>query len=158
MQRPDDAGGALFYRRLQVGPGATRHDIVRAYRRLALGVHPDAHPEDPEAARRFQELTEAYEVLADPARRAAYDRGGLGHRVPVQVRPAEPRTTETPRPMHETTPVVLGHSAVTRRPPRQVPLRVGPVRVDNRTEHLRAPGRAPLTEVLMEILEWWWRS
>ena len=55
-----------FYRRLEVGPFASHDEIVRAYRRLALGVHPDAHREDPEASMRFREITEAYEVLSDP--------------------------------------------------------------------------------------------
>jgi hypothetical protein len=62
------------YRRLEVSPAASREDIVRAYRRLALVVHPDACPEDPEASRRFPEITEAYEILAE-ARDACPRRG-----------------------------------------------------------------------------------
>jgi DnaJ-class molecular chaperone len=69
---PDRRDG--LYRRLGVAPGASRQDIVHAYRRLAHGVHPDAHPDDPDASRRFREITEAYEVLADPGRRGRYDR------------------------------------------------------------------------------------
>jgi curved DNA-binding protein CbpA len=59
---------------LGVGAGASRQDIVRAYRRAVHDVHPDAQPADPRAAARFQELTDAYDLLTDPARRAAYDR------------------------------------------------------------------------------------
>lgn len=66
--------GDSYYRRLQLDERASREDVVHAYRRLALGLHPDARPEDPEAAGRFMAITEAYEVLADPERRAAYDR------------------------------------------------------------------------------------
>ena len=66
-----------LYRRLEVGPRASHEEIVRAYRRLAHGAHPDAHPGDPDASRRFRELTEAYDMLADPVRRAGYDRARL---------------------------------------------------------------------------------
>ena len=62
------------YRVLGVDTGASRQDIVRAYRRAVHDVHPDAQPADPRAAARFQELTDAYDLLSDPARRAAYDR------------------------------------------------------------------------------------
>jgi curved DNA-binding protein CbpA len=71
------------YRVLGVDPGASRQDIARAYRRAVHGAHPDARPADPRAAARFRELTDAYDLLSDPARRAAYDRahqpaGGAG--------------------------------------------------------------------------------
>jgi curved DNA-binding protein CbpA len=59
---------------LGVDPGASRQDIARAYRRAVQGAHPDAQPADPRAAARFRELTGAYDLLTDPARRAAYDR------------------------------------------------------------------------------------
>jgi hypothetical protein len=62
------------YRVLGVDADASRQDILRAYRRAVHGVHPDAQPADPSAAARFQELTDAYDLLSDPARRAAYDR------------------------------------------------------------------------------------
>lgn len=63
-----------MYRRLDVSPQASAQQIRHAYRRLAQDVHPDTHPDDPDAPRRFQEITEAYEVLIDPTRRARYDR------------------------------------------------------------------------------------
>jgi len=62
------------YRVLGVDTGASRQDIARAYRRAVQGAHPDARPADPRAAARFRELTDAYDLLTDPARRAAYDR------------------------------------------------------------------------------------
>jgi curved DNA-binding protein CbpA len=55
-------------------PGASHDEIARAYRRLAHDAHPDAHPGDPDATRRFREITEAYEVLGNPDRRERYDR------------------------------------------------------------------------------------
>src|SRR5579862_5324297 len=74
----EPSGGDRMYRRLDVAPEASPEQIGRAYRRLAHGLHPDTHPEDPDAAIRFREITEAYELLGDPARRARYDR----HRQP----------------------------------------------------------------------------
>lgn len=44
---------------------ATREDVVSAYRTLAKSCHPDLHPDDPDAARRFKELTEAYRILLE---------------------------------------------------------------------------------------------
>src|SRR5204862_4626385 len=62
------------YRVLGVDTGASRQDIARAYRRAVHGAHPDAQPADPRAVARFRELTDAYDLLSDSARRAAYDR------------------------------------------------------------------------------------
>ena len=47
--------------------------VSRAYRKLARELHPDTHPDDPEAAERFKEVTAAYDVLGDPTRRDEYD-------------------------------------------------------------------------------------
>ena len=63
------------YRVLGVSAGASQQDIARAYRRAVQRAHPDARPHDRQAAARFQALTEAYDLLRDPGRRAAYDRG-----------------------------------------------------------------------------------
>ncbi|MBI4084007.1 MAG: J domain-containing protein [Candidatus Lambdaproteobacteria bacterium] len=67
------------YNVLGVEPGASAERIRAAYRRAAKGVHPDSHPHLSGAARaamerRFIQLAQAYQTLADPARRAAYDR------------------------------------------------------------------------------------
>jgi molecular chaperone DnaJ len=64
-----------FYVLLGVARDATEADIKKAYRKLAMEFHPDRNPA-PEAEARFKEITEAYEVLRDPQKRAAYDRYG----------------------------------------------------------------------------------
>ena len=62
-----------YYAILGVPPDATLTEIKKAYRKLARQHHPDTNPGDTEAAERFKAITEAYEVLTDPARRQAYD-------------------------------------------------------------------------------------
>ena len=64
-----------YYALLGLSQDATLAAIKKAYRRLARQHHPDHHPGDPEAAARFRDLTEAYDTLTDPDRRAAYDAG-----------------------------------------------------------------------------------
>ncbi len=64
-----------FYSLLSVPRDAAEADIKKAYRKLAMELHPDRNP-DPAAEARFKEITEAYEVLRDPQKRAAYDRYG----------------------------------------------------------------------------------
>ena len=62
-----------YYAILGVTRDATLRQIKAAYRKLAKQHHPDANPGDPGAAARFRDITEAYETLADPIRRKAYD-------------------------------------------------------------------------------------
>lgn len=64
-----------YYQLLGVPRTATEADIKKAYRKLAMELHPDKNP-DPQAESRFKEITEAYEVLRDPEKRAVYDRYG----------------------------------------------------------------------------------
>jgi molecular chaperone DnaJ len=64
-----------FYNLLGVPRDASEADIKKAYRKLAMEYHPDRNS-SPEAEARFKEITEAYEVLRDPQKRAAYDRYG----------------------------------------------------------------------------------
>lgn len=61
------------YAALGVSNAATPEEIKRAFRRLTLELHPDRWPGDEDAARRFQRITRAYDVLGDPAKRLAYD-------------------------------------------------------------------------------------
>src|SRR6266702_6255366 len=65
-----------YYEVLGVGRNASEEEIKRAYRKLAVKFHPDKNPDDPHAEERFKELAEAYDVLMDPEKRAAYDRFG----------------------------------------------------------------------------------
>jgi curved DNA-binding protein CbpA len=114
-------GGRDHYQLLGVPRQASRAEIAQAWRRRARAEHPDARPADAAAPGRFQALAEAWRVLGDPARRAAYDRAldrplPPGARVPVTVRP--PRTPSGPGGV---TPGVSAPGP---------PLRAGPVRVD----------------------------
>jgi molecular chaperone DnaJ len=65
-----------YYEVLGVGRNAPEDEIKRAYRKLAVKFHPDKNPDDPHAEEKFKELGEAYDVLMDADKRAAYDRFG----------------------------------------------------------------------------------
>ncbi len=65
-----------YYSTLGVEKDADQDEIRRAFRRLARQHHPDVNPDDPDAAGRFKEINEAYEVLYDPEKREKYDRLG----------------------------------------------------------------------------------
>jgi curved DNA-binding protein CbpA len=123
MAAPDHSGPDLdLYQLLGVAREAPREEIALAWRRRARAEHPDSHPGDVAAAARFRALAEAWRILGDPARRAAYDRvlgegqpapgmRGPGIRVPVRY-PGGPRGA----------PPQSGAAGP--------PLRAGPVRVD----------------------------
>ena len=67
---------ADFYLTLGVARNASDDEIKRAYRKLAMQFHPDRNNGSPEAEGKFKEITEAYDVLRDPNKRATYDRFG----------------------------------------------------------------------------------
>src|SRR5689334_13864661 len=67
---------ADFYGVLGVERAASDDEIKKAYRKLAMANHPDRNNGSKEAEERFKEITEAYDVLRDPQKRAAYDRYG----------------------------------------------------------------------------------
>jgi molecular chaperone DnaJ len=69
-------GEAGFLQAPRTAPQPPEADIKKAYRRLAMKFHPDRNPDDPAAEHRFKEAKEAYEVLTDPQKRAAYDQFG----------------------------------------------------------------------------------
>src|SRR5882757_632140 len=65
-----------YYEILSVERSASGDEIKRAYRKLAVKFHPDKNPDDAHAEEKFKELGEAYDVLMDADKRAAYDRFG----------------------------------------------------------------------------------
>ena len=65
-----------FYEVLGVDKGTDAAELKKAYRRVAMKFHPDRNPDDPKAEEKFKEANEAYEVLSDDQKRAAYDRFG----------------------------------------------------------------------------------
>jgi len=79
-----------FYEVLGVSRTASKDEIRKAYKKLARKFHPDVKPADPEAEKKFAEITEAYDVLSDEEKRKNYDqfghafRGGAGGGHPFQ--------------------------------------------------------------------------
>lgn len=67
---------ADYYETLELTRNATADEIKKAYRKQALKFHPDKNPGDPEAEKKFKEISEAYEVLSDEKKRQMYDRYG----------------------------------------------------------------------------------
>ena len=66
-----------LYQRLGVKRGASEAEIKKAYRSLAKQLHPDRNKDKPDAAKRFAEVTHAYDLLSDKDKRARYDRGEI---------------------------------------------------------------------------------
>lgn len=65
-----------YYEVLGVSQDTDEKEIKKSYRRVAMKYHPDRNPDDPDAEEKFKEATEAYDVLMDAEKRAAYDRFG----------------------------------------------------------------------------------
>ena len=66
-----------YYEVLGVDKSASPDQIKKAYRKLAKKYHPDMNPGDDEAANKFKEVNEAYEVLSDETKKAKYDQFGF---------------------------------------------------------------------------------
>ncbi len=67
---------ADYYATLEVAKDASAEELKKSYRKLAMKCHPDRNPGDKAAEARFKEVSEAYEILKDDQKRAAYDRFG----------------------------------------------------------------------------------
>lgn len=76
MSRTENVIKADYYEVLGISREATDQEIKAAYRKMALQHHPDRNPGNKAAEERFKECSEAYQVLSDPQKRAAYDRFG----------------------------------------------------------------------------------
>lgn len=111
--RHDDPYGVLGLAR-----GASPAEITRAYRLRARSCHPDVRPGDPEAATRFRALSDAYETLTDPARRAEYERE------------QEPEPRHSPAPPVRPSPFATPSGWIRHVPLGDPPLRAGPVWIE----------------------------
>src|SRR5688500_5233237 len=65
-----------YYEVLGVNRDASEDDIKKSYRKLAMKHHPDRNPDNPKSEEQFKEAKEAYEILTDANKRAAYDQFG----------------------------------------------------------------------------------
>src|SRR5206468_6753740 len=65
-----------YYATLGIARAASIEDIKKSYRKLAMQYHPDRNPGDKTAEHKFKEINEAYDILKDEQKRAAYDRFG----------------------------------------------------------------------------------
>jgi curved DNA-binding protein CbpA len=129
MAAAEQEGGRVpdLYQLLGVPRGASGGEITRAWRQRAAAEHPDRRPRDAAAPARFRALTDAYQVLGDPGRRAAYDQSLRNRPGPGAGAPDGPAAGAPARRPHRT-----GVPVVARRPGRvpEPPLRAGPVRVE----------------------------
>ena len=76
-----------YYEILGVERSADEREIKKAYKRLAMKYHPDRNPDNPESEEKFKEAKEAYEILSDAQKRAAYDKFGHAGVDPNQAGP-----------------------------------------------------------------------
>ncbi len=141
---PREPAGDL-YQLLGVARDASREEIALAWRRRARDEHPDARQGDAAAPARFRALAEAWQVLGDPGRRAAYDRGLDPGQPPGRVRvtvrhsPASPGTGAA----GSTAPPAAASGP---------PLVAGPVRVEGGSRPVARPGGWDEEDVRLALL------
>jgi curved DNA-binding protein CbpA len=122
-----------LYQLLGVARDASREEIALAWRRRARDEHPDARQGDTGAPARFRALAEAWQVLGDPGRRAAYDRGLDPGQPPGRVQ------VTVRRPPAPPAPGAAGGSVATAADSGP-PLVAGPVRVEGGPGPVPRPG------------------
>ena len=134
-----------LYQLLGVARDASREEIALAWRRRARDEHPDARHGDDGAPARFRALAEAWQVLGDPGRRAAYDRGLDPGPQPARVRVTVRHPSAAPGP---------GASASTGPPAGAAgpPLAAGPVRVEGGPGPVPRPGGWGEDDVRLALL------
>jgi len=157
-----------LYQVLGVARNASREEIALAWRRRARDEHPDARGGDPGAPARFRVVADAWRVLGDPARRAAYDRElGRGHRAAEQPA-AGVRVTvrRSPRPPGHRGAAGASQPAGDANPPSaawvaepplaawvaEPPLAAGPVWVEGGTPPVPRPGGWDEQDVRLALL------
>jgi len=142
------------YQELGIDRDATAADIARAWRRLARAVHPDSRPGDPAAAAQFRILSDAYGLLSDPARRAAWDH-------------QHPRPARRPRPAGPAGPDLWPLPAAARPWPPGGPvpgavLRAGPVHIQTPAPAGSGQSERPGADPALAHVLWWlladWRD
>jgi curved DNA-binding protein CbpA len=132
-----------LYQLLGVARDASQQEIALAWRRRAREAHPDARRGDDGAPARFRALAEAWRVLGDPGRRAAYDRGLDPGQPPGRVRVTVRHPPAGPGAAGSTAP-----SAGTSAPP----LAAGPVRVEGGPRPVPRPGGWDENDVRLALL------
>ena len=147
MAAADRGGpGPDLYQLLGVSRGASRQEIAQAWRRRARAEHPDSRPRDIAAADRFRALAEAYQVLSDPARRAAYDQAlaqeqRLGPGAPAPAARVSVHHPAGPGRPRGADPLAWPSA----------PLRAGPVLVEG-THPAPAPGGWDERDIMLAVL------
>src|SRR5205085_1234237 len=102
-----------YYEVLGVNRDCSEEDLKKSYRRLAMKWHPDRNPENPRAEEHFKEAKEAYEVLCEPAKRAAYDQFGHAGVDPPSCRGAgQVRVSQGPFSIAQTCPRCHGSGSI----------------------------------------------
>ena len=98
-----------FYEILGLTKGATDDDIKKAYRKLAMKYHPDRNLDDSSAEEKFKEVKEAYEILSDAQKRAAY-------RQNMQKLAANAQAQAWMNSLRQQYPVKINHAALSSKP------------------------------------------
>ena len=88
------SGQQSYYEELGVHPQASSKEIKAAFYKLSKEFHPDRNVDNPEALRKFQNISEAYDTLSNPGTRTKYDKGVLGRSSSVAEREASKHTFE----------------------------------------------------------------